>query len=71
MLHRSCDRALIKDNHSFNNAEAGLALHESSDCKVKSNTFENNKRELWLRRFVNAVGTQVRSGELSHVHHRG
>lgn len=45
MLHRSCDRALVKRNHSYDNADAGLALYESSDCKVLRNTFESNKRE--------------------------
>lgn len=46
MLHRSCDRAYVRENHSYDNVDAGLALYESSGCRVLLNTFENNKREL-------------------------
>lgn len=45
MLHRSCDRATIKENHSHDNVDAGLALYESSDCEVSMNVFEDNKSE--------------------------
>lgn len=46
MLHRSCDRATVRENYSYNNGDAGLALYESFDCKVYDNVFEYNKCEL-------------------------
>lgn len=45
MLHRSCDRANVRDNYAYNNGEAGIALFETSDSKVYNNTLENNKCE--------------------------
>ena len=47
MLHRSCDRALVRENHSYGNVDAGLAVFESSDCKILRNTFEDNKCQWW------------------------
>lgn len=43
MLHRSSNDAVVKDNYSHDNGDAGLALFESSDCTVEDNVFENNK----------------------------
>lgn len=43
MLHRSCDRANVRENYAYDNAEAGIALFETSDCKVYKNTLENNR----------------------------
>lgn len=48
MLHRSSDRATIRENHSFGNGDAGLALYESMDCNVYDNVFEDNKCVLSL-----------------------
>ena len=45
MLHRSCDRALIKRNEVWENGDAGVALYESSDCKVIRNILTDNRRE--------------------------
>lgn len=45
MLHRSCDRAKVFDNYSYDNEDAGLALYESSECQVYDNNFYYNKRE--------------------------
>ena len=50
MLHRSCDRAVVRENHSYNNGDAGMALYESFECKVYNNLFEYNKRESWERK---------------------
>ena len=45
MLHRSCDRAKVFDNYSYDNEDAGLALYESSECQVYDNKFYFNRRE--------------------------
>ena len=45
MLHRSCNRAKIFDNYSYDNEDAGLALYESNECLVHDNKFYFNRRE--------------------------
>lgn len=45
MLHRSCDNARVVSNNVYDNGEAGIALYESSSCKVLSNTVTDNLRE--------------------------
>ena len=45
MLHRSCNRAEITLNEAWDNGDAGVAVFESSDCKVTRNTLTRNGRE--------------------------
>lgn len=45
MLHRSCDRANVRNNEVWDNGDAGIALYESSDSAVTLNKLTGNVRE--------------------------
>eukprot|EP00903_Cladosiphon_okamuranus_P020616 g18926.t1 len=42
-LHRSSDYAIVKNNHCYNNGDAGMAMLESSNAEISGNVFEGNK----------------------------